>query len=42
MLHGSNSRPFWELWSVLREKDNGDCKQREVYMSEVLSERVQT
>ena len=35
MSPGTNSCPLQELWSVLGEKDNDDCKQRDVHMCEV-------
>lgn len=32
---GTDSGPLWKLGSVLGEKDNDDCKLRDVYRCEV-------
>jgi len=34
MSPGTDSCPLQELWSVLGEKDNDDCKQKDVHMCE--------
>lgn len=34
MSPGTDSCPLQELWSVLGEEDNDDCKQRDVHMWE--------